>query len=163
MSARRERMIGQKAQCGQAAVEFALTVSILMLLLVGMLEMTLFIYTYAVLADSAKEGVRYAIVHGGSGTNPTGPGSGTAWTTPWPACSSGNSSTAAPVVTVVQRYANMSLHGTSTMNINVCYPDGDNKAGSAVEVSVSYLYQPLFGLGWPSVTVYANSAGRIVF
>jgi hypothetical protein len=49
------------------------------------------------------------------------------------------------------------------MNIYACYPDGSNKPGNAVQVSVNYLYQPLFGLGWPKVNVSANSAGRIMF
>lgn len=163
-----------RGQRGQAAVEFALTATFLFFLIIALIELFMFIYTYAALANSAKEGVRYAIVHGSTGTNGTGPSTqGTAWTAPtsgqWPTCGSANSYTSSaaqtpgPVVTAVQNYAITSLHSTSAMNIYVCYPDGNNKAGSSVEVSVAYPYQPFFGLGWPTITVYANSAGRIIF
>jgi Flp pilus assembly protein TadG len=146
-----------ESQCGQAAVEFALTIGILVFLLVGMLELTMFVYTYSVLADAAKEGVRYAIVHGASVSGLT---SGDTSSTPWPTC---QTKATGSLLTTVQTFAVASLHSASTMNIYACYPDGSNKPGSAVQVSVSYLYQPLFGLGWPKVTVSANSAGRIMF
>jgi hypothetical protein len=146
-----------KLQRGQAAVEFALTITILVFLLVGMLELTMFIYTYSVLADAAKEGVRYAIVHGASVSAPI---SGEPSGTPWPTC---KTFATGAVLSTVQTYATASLHNPSSMNIYACYPDGSNKPGSGVQVSLSYSYQPLFGLGWPKVNVSANSAGRIMF
>jgi Flp pilus assembly protein TadG len=146
-----------KSQCGQSAVEFALMISVLVLLLVGMLELTMFVYTYSVLADAAKEGVRYAIVHGASVSGAT---SGDASSAPWPACTTQASGS---LLTTVQTYAAASLHHPSSMHVYACYPDGSNKPGNAVQVSVNYLYQPLFGLGWPKVNVAANSAGRIMF
>jgi Flp pilus assembly protein TadG len=146
---------------GQSAIEFALTIVMLVVLLVGMLELTMFVYTYSALADAAKEGVRYAIVHGASGTSPSGP-SGVAQTSAWGACNSSDSGTDS-VVNAVQRYAALSLHSTTAIHVFVCYPDKSNSPGSSVEVSVNYLYQPLFGLGWPKVNVAANSAGRIMF
>jgi Flp pilus assembly protein TadG len=156
----RDRGRLRRQQHGQAAVEFALTVVFLMVLLVSMLELTMFVYTYSVLADAAKEGVRYAIVHGASGTDSSGPSSGTASSSPWPSCSTPASGS---LLSTVQTYAAASLHNTADMNIYACYPDGNNKPGSAVQVSVSYPYEPLFGLSWPRVNVNANSAGRIMF
>lgn len=150
------------SQRGQSAIEFALTIVILVVLLVGMLELTMFVYTYSVLADAAKEGVRYAIVHGASGTSPSGPSGVPQPSASWGACNSSDSGSDS-VVSAVQRYAALSLHSTSTINVYVCYPDKSNTPGSAVEVKVNYLYQPLFGLGWPKVNVAANSAGRIMF
>jgi Flp pilus assembly protein TadG len=129
---------------GQASLEFALTIGFLVILLVSMLEMTIFLYNYAVLTDAAKEGVRYAIVHGASGTNP----------------SDGKSTQA--VVNTVKAYAAASLHSTSTMTVNVTYAT-DNNPGSEVEVNVSYAYQPLFLSSWPNITMSANSVGRIMF
>jgi len=55
---------------GQATVEFALVVVLLIVVILSMLELILLMHTYNVLADSAKEGVRYAIVHGAN--NPQG-------------------------------------------------------------------------------------------
>lgn len=138
-------------QRGQAAVEFALVTVFLVLLLVGILEMTMFVYTYSALSDAAKEGVRYAIVHGSSATSAAGPGA------------QANCVNSGAVVASVQSFAALSLHSASNMSINVCYPDGNNSPGSGVQVNLSYPYQPLFGLGWPTVTVYATSAGRIMF
>jgi len=149
-SARRQR------QRGQAAVEFALVVVFLVVLLVSILEMTMFIYTYAALTNAAKEGVRYAIVHGAS------TGTAVSGTVKSPSTPCSTAATGA-LLTTVQTYAALSLHNTSSMSINACFPDGDNKPGSAVQVSVSYPYQPIFGLRWASVTVSANSVGRIMF
>ena len=141
----------RRSHRGQAAVEFALTIVSIFVLLLGMLELTMFVYTYSVLADAAKEGVRYAIVNGSSGSNGTGPSD------------AGSCVTTGSVVDNVKYYAKASLHSTSDMTIDACYPDGNNKPGSLVKVSVSYPYEPFFGLGWPKVNVSANSAGRIMF
>src|SRR5260370_3966220 len=58
---------------GQAQVEFALVVIFLFILVLSILEMLFFMHTYNVLADSAKEGVRYAIVHGAHNSYAAGP------------------------------------------------------------------------------------------
>jgi hypothetical protein len=55
------------------------------------------------------------------------------------------------------------MHSTSTMTVTVTYPDGSSAAPSRVAVDISYPYQPFFGLGWPSVTVNAAAAGRIMY
>lgn len=162
MNCRMKNRSALSSQRGQSAIEFALTIVMLVVLLVGMLELTMFVYTYSVLADAAKEGVRYAIVHGASGTTPAGPSGLPQTSASWGTCSSSDSGSDS-VVSAVKHYAALSLHSTTAINVFVCYPDKSNSPGSAVEVSVNYLYQPLFGLGWPKVNVAANSAGRIVF
>ena len=140
---------------GQAQVEFALTVVFVMLLILGSLEMIVLIYTYSVLADSAKEGVRYAIVHGtGVGAACSGPGGSSITCT---------DSAAANVVTKVTNYTSVSFHDSSAMTITPTYPDGSSVAPARVRVTVSYPYQPIFGLGWPTVTLHAAAEGRIVF
>ena len=141
---------------GQATVEFALTVIFVMLLIIGMLEMIVLIYTYSVLADAAKEGVRYAIVHGtGVGAaNCSGPGGGGV------ACAD---SAAANVKSAVTNYASLSFHDSSAMTVTPTYQDGSSIAPNRIRVTVTYPYQPLFGLGWPTVTVNAAAQGRIVF
>ena len=127
-----------------------------MVFIIGALELIMLIYTYNVLADAAKDGVRYAIVHGtGTGaTNCSGPGGGGV------TC---GDATGTNVRTLVANFAGLSLHDTSTMSINTTYPDGSSVAPSRVRVVISYVYQPFFGLGWPSVTVNAAAEGRIVF
>ena len=153
-----------KNQGGQALVEFTFVLVFWVLLVVLILEMLLFLHTYNVLADSAKEGVRYAIVHGTNNSSPCGPVTCVDVTGP-----------PAPVGTVpgygssygvVKSFAQYSLHDTSTMTVAINYPGGDaapaNKTPNRVQVTVSYIYQPLFGLGWPTVTLNASAEGRIM-
>jgi Flp pilus assembly protein TadG len=149
----------EKGSLGQAAVEFALVLLFLFILFVSMLELILMMHAYNTLADSAKEGVRYAIVHGTGNSSCSGPGTATI------SCSG---SPYSQVQAAVTNYAGLSLHSTSTMTINVDYnPNGANGSacnvpGCMVKVTVQYPYQPLFGLGWPTVTIYAAASGRIM-
>src|ERR1051326_8262423 len=53
-----------KGESGQAMVEFALVITFIFFVFVGILQMILLMYTYNTLADAAKEGIRYAVVHG---------------------------------------------------------------------------------------------------
>ena len=149
----------RKDSSGQTQVEFALTIIFVLFLIFGLIELVLYIYTYSVMADSAKEGVRYAIVHGVNASAPSGP------TCPCPAIDG------APGTGVVKTYAQFSFHDTSAMTVNVVYnPDTDavcptpfNSAPCAVRVTVSYPYSPLLGFGGPTVTLNAAAEGRIVF
>jgi hypothetical protein len=143
---------------GQAQVEFVLTILFVLLLIFGIIELIMLVYTYTTLADAAKEGVRYAIVHGADldSTASVGPG-----------CSG---SPCPPIDSVVKNWAQASLHDTSTMAVNVDYNPGGangpipcNKGLCAVRVTVTYPYQPFFGLGWPTVTVNAAAEGRVVY
>ena len=150
--------IGKRSD-GQALVEFALSLTLLMLLMFSILELSIFIYTYSVVANATKEGVRYAIVHGANSGSASGPASGAASSPPCTA----SSTNVTNVVNRVRSFAGFALINTSNVNVFVCYLDGNNKSSSLVEVSANYPYRPLFGFNWPSVTLYANSAGRIVF
>ena len=148
----------RKADRGQASVEFAVIVIFVMLLIVGFIEVVLLLHTYNVLADSAKEGIRYAIVHGAGNTSSSGP------TCP---CSAIDG---AAGTGIVKTYAQYSLHDTSAMTVTVDYNPSSangakacNKALCLVRVTVSYPYQPFFGLGWPTVTVNAAAQGRVVY
>jgi hypothetical protein len=146
----------RRKETGQATVEFALTILFVLFLIFGVIEMFVLVYTYSVLADAAKEGVRYAIVHGtGLGaTNCSGPGGGGV------NCSDSGGTN---IQTVVKNYAALSMHDPGAMTITPTYPDASSVAPSRVRVDVAYVYQPIFGLGWPTVTVNAAAEGRIAF
>ncbi|MBV9623177.1 MAG: pilus assembly protein [Acidobacteria bacterium] len=162
MTAKLKRDIkGRRSERGQALlVEFVLSAIFIILLIFSIFELFGFIYTYSVIADAAKEGVRYAIVSGVNSSSSSGPTNATATSPP---CTS-SSANVTNVVNRVRAFAVTSLHDTSNMNVYVCYLDGNNLMNSQVEVSVNYPFRPFFALGWmPSVTVYANSIGRIVF
>ena len=146
----------KRKEAGQSTIEFALTIVFIMLFVIGIIELIVMVYTYNVLADAAKEGVRYAIVHGtgmGAG-NCSGPGGGGVTCT---------DATGANVQTVVTKYGGYSFHAIGSSSVTVSYPDSSSVAPSRVKVSVAYAYQPIFGLNWPAVTVNAGAEGRIVF
>lgn len=155
---------GHKArQAGQAMVEFMLVVIFLFVLFVSILQTILLLHAYNTLADAAKEGVRYAIVHGTGNSNCSGPGLPLA--TPPVTCSG----TPYPnVQTVVTNFAAVSFQNVTAANVTVDYnPNSANGAACnvpscLVRVTVSYPYQPFFGLGWPSVTLNAAADGRIM-
>lgn len=162
------RIRSRNREGGQAAVEFALTATFLFLLILSVVELTMFVYAYAVSADAAKEGVRYAIVHGTNSSSANGPGTGGSVSNP--PCTVTNAVTnnaatgasVAGVTSAVDQALQLSGHNYANMNVYVCYLDGDNKLNSLVDVVVTYQYTPFF-FSWPRVTVNANSAGRIVF
>lgn len=148
-------MQSKRSLRGQTSVEFALTIVFVMLFIIGGIEVIVLIYTYNVLADAAKDGVRYAIVHGtDSGANCSGPGSSKV------TC---GDSTGANVTAEVKNFAILSLHDPSAMTITPTYPDASSAPPSRVRVEISYQYQTLFGLGWPTVTLNAAAEGRIAF
>jgi hypothetical protein len=164
--ARQKRVTARTA--GQAAVEFMFVAIFLMILTISMIELIMLIYAYSVLADAAKEGVRYAIVHGNTGGMPSGP------TCP---CSDIDGPPAPPGTVpgygsgfgVVRTYAQYSLHDVTAaqMSVTVTYPDTANapanKPPNRVRVEVSYPYDAFFGLGWPSLTLNAAAEGRITY
>jgi Flp pilus assembly protein TadG len=155
---------------GQTTIEFALVVIFLFVLVLSIVEMTFFVSTYNVLADSAKEGVRYAIVHGKNNSQPSGP------TCP---CADIDGPPAPPGTIpgygsgygVVKTFAQYSLHDVTgtKLTVTVTYGPADtvavtplNKTPNRVQVVVAYPYKPFFGLGWPTVTVNAAAEGRIM-
>jgi len=58
---------------GQAITEFALVAPFFLLLLYGIIEFGRYVYTVQVLNNAAREGTRYAIVHGAESFCPSGP------------------------------------------------------------------------------------------
>jgi hypothetical protein len=164
----------RRASRGQAQVEFALVVVFLMILILSILEFLMIMHTYNVLADAAKEGVRYAIVHGTRNSTPSGPicnpggASDTCQDIDGPPAPPGTVPGYGSGYGVVATYAQYSLHDISGMTVTVTYPDPGtasvpaNAAPNRVQVVVSYPYSPFFNLGWATITVNAAAEGRIM-
>src|SRR5260370_11649986 len=161
---------GLRSDRGQATIEFALVIIFLMVMVLSIVEMIFLMNTYNVLADSAKEGVRYAIVHGTNNSQPSEP------TCPCadidgPPAPSGTNPGYGSGYGVVKTFAKYLLHyvtGTK-MTVTVTYGPADtpsvtplNKTPNRVQVVVAYPYKPFFGLGWPTITVNAAAEGRIM-
>ena len=151
--------------CGQAQVEFSLVIVLLIVTLVSILELILLMHTYNTVADAAKEGLRYAIVHGSGNSTPCKPGSTT--DIDGPAAPPGTVPGYGSTYGVVKTYAQYSLHNMAGMTVTVKYLDNvplanANNPPNRVQVIVAYPLHPIFGLGWPTVTVNAAAEGRIM-
>ena len=146
---------------GQAMVEFMLVTFFIFILFVSILQMIMLMHAYNTLADAAKEGVRYAIVHGTQNSNCSGPAKSAICTTP-------NTSPYSNVQNVVVNFASLSMQNVTTNDVTVTYyPATSGGAacgdpGCLVKVVVNHTYSPLFGLGWPTVTLNAAADGRIM-
>lgn len=164
---RRPKMLLDRfhAMRGQAQVEFALVVVFLMVLVLSMVELVTLMHTYNSLADAAKEGLRYAIVHGRNNSTPSGPSCPCA-DIDGPPAPPGSVPGYGSGYGVVQTYAQYSLHDLTGITVTVTYPDTANAPANQppnrVQVLVAYPYHPFFNLGWPTVTVNAAAEGRIV-
>lgn len=146
---------------GATMVEFSLTFLVVAFVLFLLIEFALWIHCYNTLADAAKAGVRYAVVHGSGTASGVQAGPSSCATNP---CSSDCSTNISPVQAEVTKWAGFSIYPTSsaTMTITVCYLDGSNSAPNRVRVTVSNTVSPFFGIfgGTPPVTAAAQ--GRIV-
>jgi Flp pilus assembly protein TadG len=114
---------------GSALVEFALVCLQLLFVILGTFELGRLVVVYTTVANAARVGVRYAIVHGG-----TNQGSGL--NAPSDPSSYNN------VVNVVRSYAGVGLLDLSKLTVLVSYPDGSNAPGSRVKVTTGYAYDP---------------------
>jgi Flp pilus assembly protein TadG len=135
-------------QRGSSLIEFALVALALVALILVGIEFDRLALVYTTVANSARAGARYAIVHGsdrtGSGMDgPSGPGNTT------------------NVETVIRNFASAGLLDTSRLGITVTY--AANNPGSQVTVAVSYPYDPLSGLIPLSVTLGTRTTGIIAF
>ena len=126
-------------ESGQSMIETALSFIIIFILVFWIFEISLLMYTYVVLGDAAQEGVRYAIVKSDVTTDD------------------------AAVISRVRRFAQLSLHNTSAMTVNVELPDGSSTPPNRVRVKVTYTFVPYFSnlIGTvPVMRTYAE--GRMV-
>lgn len=53
-----------RAEYGAAAVEMAVSISVLLMVVVGLMKVCLAVYSYHYISEASREGARYAIVHG---------------------------------------------------------------------------------------------------
>lgn len=135
---------------GQTLLEFAFSVLTLTLLIFAVFEISLMMYTYVTLGDAVQEGVRYAVVHGATSSNCSGPGCG--------------DSTGTNIVAAVDSVANVSFHNISRMTVTPSWPDGDAQPGHRVKVLLSYSYIPFIKIpGDWAPTMQINAEGYIVF
>lgn len=132
-------------------IEFTLSIIVVMFLVFWIFELSMMMYCYVVVGEAAKEGVRYAIVHGLASGSCSGPSAG---------CTD---STGANVTNVVKSYAANSLHDTSGITVQTNYLDSSSAAPSRIQVKVAYPYIPYVNFAWAAPTLVASAEGRIVY
>jgi Flp pilus assembly protein TadG len=113
----------------QALVEFAFVLPIFLLVVTGLIDVARAVWEENTLAYAAREGTRYAIVHGAGGNPRVGPIASTVNPTQF---NTGN------IVTVVRNAA----VGVGNIDVTVEYPLGNNR-GQPVTVDATAQFVPL--------------------
>jgi Flp pilus assembly protein TadG len=131
---------------GSTLIEFAFVLLTLLAVIFGSIEMDRMFLAYNALTDSARAGVRYAVVHGkyADGTD----------------CSAG---TITNIKNVVTTFVGMGMLDASRATVTVTCQDGTGHIGSPVYVDVSYVYDPLTSFFPLSVTLRGTAKGTFTF
>jgi Flp pilus assembly protein TadG len=130
----------------------------LVIVLLGVVEMGRMVLVYTSIANAARAGARYAIVHGGDRTGPGATGVNAA-------SGPGSPCTCSQIQTVVKNFASAGLLDTTKLTITVNYPNSTNTAGSLVSVKVTYPYDPFVNYfsSILNTTLGSTSEGVITF
>jgi Flp pilus assembly protein TadG len=138
MMARRRR----HRALGQALAEFALVAPIFFLMLFAIIDFGRYVYYVQILNNAAREGARYAIVHGDLGLPSTGP----------PDDASG-----AAVKSTVRNYL-VGVIDAGALTIGATWPAGTNLRGNLVTVQVDYQFRSVIPIvPIPPLTVRGES------
>jgi Flp pilus assembly protein TadG len=118
-----------------------------MFLLFGIIAFGYAMYTYNFVSDAARDAVRYAIVHGSNSLDPASE-------------------------TDIQNFVKDELQGldANELTVSACWqatggscetdPSGNNSPGDVVAVTVTYDFQPIFGM--PDVVLPLSSSSQMV-
>ena len=132
-------------------METALALAVVIPMVLWLFELCMLTYTYSVLGDAVRQGVRYAIVHGTDNANCSGPSIGCTDTT------------GANVSAAVRQAAAYSFHNLANMNIQVTYPDNSSAPPSRIAVAIDYAYAPYVQLPGIATKLQLQAQGRIVY
>ena len=108
----------EKAESGAAAIELAVVLPVFVLMSYGGMEISHYAYTRLALSDAAREGTRYAMVHGAASSAPASAGA-------------------------IQTYvrSRIALIDGAQVTVTTTFTP-DNNPGSLVKVAVSYPFAP---------------------
>jgi len=139
---KRSRLRGEG---GGALIEMAFSIPIMMLITVGLVELCMMFYTHAYISELAREGSRYAMLHG-------------------PTCLTAPSATSCMATAAnVNAYVsaiNLPNLGGGTMTPATTYGASGDVAGGTVVVTVTYTFP--FNVPFvPSKTVTMSSASTM--
>jgi Flp pilus assembly protein TadG len=131
---------GSKRSRGQALVEAALALPILIFLLIGLIEGGRFVFYSHALNNAAHEGARYAIIHGENAIdgNPAGPGAND------------------PDVEAAVLNAAVGFNDPEGVAVTSVWPRDNNRRADPVTVTIAYTYTPIVPV-FGSITVEAEA------
>jgi Flp pilus assembly protein TadG len=118
-------------QGAQALVEFALVLPIFLLVITGLIDVARAVWEENTLAYAAREGTRYAIVHGSAGNPRVGP--------IHPAQTNPSVFNTGNIVNIVRQNA----LGVPNVTVTIDYPNADNQRNHSVTVDASSPFVPL--------------------
>ncbi len=137
---------------GSVQVESAFCYLIIFMLMLGIIQFCMMVYTFGVYSEAARVGTRYAVEHGTNSSNCSGPSTG---------C---GDSSAANVISAVNNYAAAYVAKISGMNVAVNYPDSTGSAApSRVVVTITYTYAPFVSYAGFAQPFSITSQGRIQY
>jgi Flp pilus assembly protein TadG len=114
---------------GQAATEFAMVVPLALTILFAIVEFGLIVHAYTFASNSARDAVRYAIVHGSTSSSPA-------------------------TSTDIQNFVWAEAAGIDTSKLTITTTPASNwTPGSPVKVQVTYAFQPLYPLSGVSLSL----------
>jgi Flp pilus assembly protein TadG len=130
-------------------VEFALVAPLFFLMVFAIIDFGRYVYYVQILNNAAREGARYAIVHGANSFQPTGPAADDA-----------------AVAAIVQNYAIGVIGNGATLTIHSFWTDPQrpldppsNARGHVVQVTVTYAFNSLIPIvPIPPITINGESS-----
>ncbi len=132
---------------GVAIVETAIVLPFVVMLFVGLLDVSRAVWQSETLTTAVREGTRYAIVHGSQSATPSGPGFA--------------GFTAPDRDAAIEQVVRSRAIGLPDLSVSSRWPDGDNARGSRVLVEASAAFTPalsdFFLNGALRVTLRASS------
>jgi hypothetical protein len=125
-----------KDEDAQSLVEFALTLPIFLLVVTGLFDVSRAVWQENTLAFAAREGTRYAIVHGSAGLPAVGP------CTTRPCPTSGTEFTNRNLQLIVDAVKNNAI-GVPNLAVTIDYIGNDNGRNQPVSVDATAPFVPL--------------------
>jgi Flp pilus assembly protein TadG len=128
---------------GQSLVEFSLSALLLVLLMFGVFEISRMLLVFTTVANAARAGCRYAVVHG-----------------------SDDAATSNQIKTLVKGYLSAAPMSFANATIAIGGTGGaGGNIGTTVSVTVTYPYDPWVGFytGFFSINIASTSTGVITW
>jgi Flp pilus assembly protein TadG len=137
-------LLHRQPRRGVTLVECAIIYPLTLMLILGILIGGLGMFRYQEVASLAREGARYASVHGAKYASVTG-----------------NAAADQDSVYTNAIKPRLIMLDENQLTPSVTWPDGDNKQGSTVKVQVSYIWIPEAYLG--GITLSSTSTMTVVY